>query len=169
MSRGNIVVLAAGIIAVGICAALPFQHPVVSQRQPAESADDMDELRWRGFDETMPAHTPPDRPPMVAISDDEPLSSDALHAAPPAVTRPATLPATAPSPPPQLPNAYPERASEPQSPLRHRIVDGDNLESLAEKYLGSADRHMELYDANRDVLPSPDLLPIGVEIAIPSP
>lgn len=49
----------------------------------------------------------------------------------------------------------------------HRIVDGDTLRTLAERYLGSADRCLEIYDANRDVLPSPELLPIGVELKIP--
>jgi len=54
-----------------------------------------------------------------------------------------------------------------RSDVRHRIVDGDTLTALAEKYLGGGDRRLEIYDANRDVLPSPDLLPIGIEIAIP--
>ena len=51
----------------------------------------------------------------------------------------------------------------------HRIVDGDSLDRLAERYLGSADRRLEIYEANRDVLPSPELLPIGVELKIPAP
>jgi nucleoid-associated protein YgaU len=50
----------------------------------------------------------------------------------------------------------------------HRIVDGDTLEALAERYLGSTDRSLEIYEANRDVLPSPGLLPIGAELRIPS-
>jgi len=49
----------------------------------------------------------------------------------------------------------------------HRIVDGDSLENLAQRYLGSADRAMEIYEANRDVLPSPQVLPIGAELTIP--
>ena len=51
--------------------------------------------------------------------------------------------------------------------IRHRITDGDTLPSLAERYLGSADRHREIYEANRDLLKSPDLLPIGIEVKIP--
>ena len=49
----------------------------------------------------------------------------------------------------------------------HKIADGDTLEILAERYLGSADRYAEIYEANRDVLPSSVLLPIGVQLKIP--
>jgi phage tail protein X len=47
------------------------------------------------------------------------------------------------------------------------VVDGDKLPALAKRYLGSADRFREIYEANRAVLNSPDLLPIGVELVIP--
>jgi nucleoid-associated protein YgaU len=49
----------------------------------------------------------------------------------------------------------------------HRIVDGDTLEGLAQRYLGSADRAREIFEANRDVLADPKLLPIGAELKIP--
>lgn len=49
----------------------------------------------------------------------------------------------------------------------HRIVDGDTLESLAVRYLGSADRANELFEANRDILTNPKLLPIDAELKIP--
>lgn len=50
----------------------------------------------------------------------------------------------------------------------HRIVDGDTLRALAERYLGSAERAEEIYQANRHLLPSPEVLPIGVELHIPA-
>jgi nucleoid-associated protein YgaU len=50
----------------------------------------------------------------------------------------------------------------------HRIIDGDTLQKLAQRYLGRADRYLELYAYNRDVLTDPDVLPIGVGIRIPS-
>jgi nucleoid-associated protein YgaU len=53
--------------------------------------------------------------------------------------------------------------------VRHRVVDGDSLASLAEKYLGSRLRYMEIFNANRHVLASPDLLPIGIELLMPTP
>lgn len=52
-------------------------------------------------------------------------------------------------------------------PMQHKISDGDTLSKLAQRYLGSADRYLEIYTLNRDVLSSPDLLPIGTTIKIP--
>jgi nucleoid-associated protein YgaU len=49
----------------------------------------------------------------------------------------------------------------------HKVADGDTLQTLAEQYLGSADRFSEIYEANRDLLSSPEILPIGVELQIP--
>lgn len=54
-------------------------------------------------------------------------------------------------------------------PQTHAIQSGDTLSSLAEKYLGSQKRFQEIFDANRDLLTSPDRLPEGVVITIPSP
>lgn len=51
----------------------------------------------------------------------------------------------------------------------HKIVDGDTLGALAERYLGSAARCLDIFEANRDRLSSPELLPIGVELRIPPP
>jgi nucleoid-associated protein YgaU len=53
-------------------------------------------------------------------------------------------------------------------PRTRVVVDGDSLRSLAQRYLGSSDRYMEIYEANRDVLASPDLLRIGMRLRIPS-
>ena len=48
----------------------------------------------------------------------------------------------------------------------HKVVDRDTLPALAARYLGSPERADEIYQANRDVLHSPELLPIGVELKI---
>lgn len=53
-------------------------------------------------------------------------------------------------------------------PRTHIVTDGDTLAGLAEEYLGDPQRAEEIYEANRPSLPDPDLLPIGVEIVIPS-
>jgi hypothetical protein len=58
--------------------------------------------------------------------------------------------------------------SEAGDPRTHRIVDGDTLSKLASHYLGRADRFLEIFELNRDVLASPDLLPIGSTLKIPS-
>ena len=49
----------------------------------------------------------------------------------------------------------------------HTVVDGDTLTRLAVRYLGRADGFQEIYELNRDVLRSPDLLPIGARLKIP--
>lgn len=56
-----------------------------------------------------------------------------------------------------------------QVPQTHRIVDGDTLPRLAESYFQDAGRADEIFQLNRDRLPSFDLLPIGVEINLPTP
>lgn len=48
----------------------------------------------------------------------------------------------------------------------HRVSDGDTLASLADKYLKAPGRAAEIYEANRDVLPGPDILPIGAKLKI---
>lgn len=51
--------------------------------------------------------------------------------------------------------------------IRHRVADGDTLTRLAVRYLGRADAYHEIFELNRDVLASPDLLPIGAILRIP--
>jgi nucleoid-associated protein YgaU len=59
--------------------------------------------------------------------------------------------------------------TEPAAVTLHKIRDGDSLPLIAERYLGDAGRAEEIYQTNRDVLASPDLLPIGVELRIFTP
>jgi nucleoid-associated protein YgaU len=91
-----------------------------------------------------------------------------------------------PQSPPNLPSRYPSTASSnsarwgmpmemmptvarpADAPPVHKIVDGDTLGDIAARYLGSASRAMEIFQANRDVLTDPELLPIGVELKIPA-
>jgi len=49
----------------------------------------------------------------------------------------------------------------------HTVVDGDSLKGLAAQYLGSDRRWPEIYQANRELLSSPDVLPIGATLRIP--
>jgi nucleoid-associated protein YgaU len=106
----------------------------------------------------------------------------AAPAEPRRVSPTIVTPADQPAAPPDLPKTYPggqatgtrwgasmgemlpEAAS---APPTHRIIDGDSLALLAERYLGSASRAMEIYEANRNVLAQPEILPIGIELKIP--
>ncbi|WP_207397429.1 LysM peptidoglycan-binding domain-containing protein [Bremerella alba] len=50
----------------------------------------------------------------------------------------------------------------------HRVRDGDSLESIAEKYLGDPLLADAVFRANRSQLDTPELLPIGITLMIPS-
>jgi nucleoid-associated protein YgaU len=51
--------------------------------------------------------------------------------------------------------------------ITHEVVAGDNLSRLAMQYLGSHAKYLTLYEANRDVLASPDDLSLGMKLKIP--
>jgi nucleoid-associated protein YgaU len=53
-------------------------------------------------------------------------------------------------------------------PRTHWITDGDTLQELAFRFLGDRNRWREIREANRDVLTTDDILPIGKEIRIPA-
>jgi nucleoid-associated protein YgaU len=66
---------------------------------------------------------------------------------------------------PQLARNYPP-AEQPKL-VEHRVIDGDTLPALAQRYLGDASRAVEIFEANRDVLADPELLPIGAILKMP--
>ena len=49
----------------------------------------------------------------------------------------------------------------------HKVAEGDTLALLAERYLGSAARAVEIFELNRGALSAPDALPLGEELKIP--
>lgn len=51
----------------------------------------------------------------------------------------------------------------------HRIVNGDTLENLAMQYYGDTQKAILIFDSNRSVLLNPAILPLGVDLKIPSP
>lgn len=61
----------------------------------------------------------------------------------------------------------PKEFSRPAPARQHRIVDGDTLERLAERYWGDASRAAEIFEANRTILDDPQILPLGKVIRIP--
>ena len=50
----------------------------------------------------------------------------------------------------------------------HIVAAGETFNSLAAQYLGSANRWQELWRANRDKAPNPDVLKPGTVIVIPT-
>ena len=73
---------------------------------------------------------------------------------------PAELPAAEPAPPADPP-------VEPPGPRTYVIAPGDTLTGIAERELGSHRRFREIFEANRDVLVSPDAIRVGMELRLP--
>ncbi len=167
---------AAAVMVIGLGLALFFRRPSAEADLPIAVQGDPLVLRKQ-----------PD-PRTFSASESSPASSQP-HSSPATPPQPRRLsptivtPADQPAPPPELPKSYPD-GSQPAStrwgtslremlpetaaaPPTHKIIDGDSLALLAERYLGSASRAMEIYEANRNVLTQPEILPIGAELKIP--
>ena len=71
-------------------------------------------------------------------------------------------------PPPAVSAPEPNRIAKGKTTsLRHTVAEGDTLFSLAERYYGDRGRSTEIYQANRQVLRTPEELPPGTELLIP--
>ncbi len=168
------------VLLIGVTAALLFRHESPPAAQRGAPPDDRLLLREGAYP---PAQI--DRSGRRTDAYGRPLPATAVAVRPPTVLTPG-----GPSqPPPELAKDYPHFGIEarphwgtsiglgpspgtglPQAePQIHRVVDGDTLQTLAEQYLGSPDRATEIYEANRDRLISPTILPIGVRLKIPPP
>jgi len=172
-------ILAVGVLLGGVAIALLFRRPSSPADPPAPGVSERLVLRKQGAPSSEAAPglaapgTPRDRPARPAET---------------AKKTPAVLTPADPGPsPPSLARTYPRphpiessrrepssgpappRAGTPQTTVwTHRIADGDTLQGLAQRYLGRAGRAGEIYEANRDVLSRPDILPIGAELKIHS-
>jgi hypothetical protein len=72
-------------------------------------------------------------------------------------------------PEPSTPATSPATSSAEGSDARiHTVRDGDTLRKLAERYLGDSSRFLEIYEINRQLLRSPEVLPIGARLSIPA-
>ncbi|MFO1371500.1 MAG: peptidoglycan-binding protein LysM [Candidatus Competibacteraceae bacterium] len=49
----------------------------------------------------------------------------------------------------------------------YTIQSGDNLSSIAKKFLGSASAYQKIFEANREVIKDPDKIYVGQKIRIP--
>ena len=170
----------AGLLVAGVALAWPFRRDWQGAPRAAKAAAVID-VPLRGADITVDSGPPGEASPAaIADHDDEPT---------PYVTRRPDIESLAA--PPMLPQDFgladatwqqstPTSIQRNWQPARlklstnvprlrrHRLTDGDSLERLAERYLGNAARATEIFEANRDVLAAPDLLPLGRIIRIPS-
>jgi nucleoid-associated protein YgaU len=187
IDTGVRIAAASTVLLGGILLALLFRHQSPSTGPPPPETGDRLVLRKR----IEPQHASEAASRRGAARDQRATSGSAASAASgrePTLLKPTTLKPMSPGePPPVLARDYPGNAvpegedetaspgrrpagihAEARSPRVHKVADGDTLRALADRYLGSADRFGELYEANRDLLPSPEILPIGVELKIPA-
>jgi nucleoid-associated protein YgaU len=166
--------LAACVLLVGLSAATLLKSNKPRMPPPERAAE---QLLIRSRVPLPPAAL---RPRRAGRTGCQPVPEDPSPA-PAVAERPATVvtPSQRREAPPPLTQEYPatDRSVSSSSgekddanlpgPRTHKIVDGDTLPLLAQRYLGSAARAREIYEANRDVLLDPELLPIGAELKIP--
>lgn len=69
--------------------------------------------------------------------------------------------------PSSAPSRVPTAPTRPGAPRTHVVAKGDTLFSLAQKYYGDRSRWRDIYNANRDVMPTENSLRLGAEIKIP--
>jgi phage tail protein X len=177
MDQGVRVVLSMGIVTGGMVLALLFRHP--SPPPNAPTADPCGPLVLRGRMAT-PSAELSDLPSVRVGVKRPPVDTSPTSLVPARASLDAT------EPPPLLARSYPESPetatsrwgtsmafglagaeTEALHERTHKIVDGDTLAKLAQRFLGSADRAREIYEANKYLLPGPEILPIGVELTIP--
>jgi nucleoid-associated protein YgaU len=97
------------------------------------------------------ASSPPNAPSTTTVSYDQPVA-------------PAFNQVLITAPPWPAPSMLQD---DEHGPRKHIVMDGDSLEKLAGRYLDDPKRAAEIFEANRERLTSPDLLPIGAELVIP--
>jgi nucleoid-associated protein YgaU len=178
---------AAGVVCAGLLAALPFRQTQPRPMMPPATRAPLD-LPLRREDIVLFASPQAEISPAAnlqailsarvnrpAVEATQPVKRtfELMNLAPPPPLPIAFQPAAASDPPPagdwrpvsrEPPRVVPIHREQPRP---YRLRDGDTLENIAERYLGGAARAGEIFEANREVLARPDLLPVGKTILIP--
>jgi len=68
---------------------------------------------------------------------------------------------------PQSAGAGGQQTAKTESSKTYVVEEGDTLTSIARRFYGKGTKWTVIYEANRDVLSSPDRLPVGVRLRIP--
>ena len=171
----------AGVLGAGVLAAWPFrQHALPAPSPPASVPLD---LTLRQAEVTLAGSPPGDDSPATGLD----LADRHGNLKP---VQPAAYSVARPNledlgPPPELPINFapaalgappadfvprprgPSWSSKQMQPRSYTLRDGDTLEELSERWLGTRTRAGEIFEANRALLTAPDLLPVGVTIVIP--
>ena len=171
--------LALGVLLFGLCAALPFRLPPPISPKPAPAVVPMS-LTLRRPDAPLELAPRIEVSPAVGLE----TANFAANSSSSQILDRATQNSDLANlvPPPALPVSFqptnsepprdwkPEPLAKPAPPARprpYRLRDGDTLEKIAERLLGDRSRAAEIFEANRNVISQPDLLPVGVTIMLP--
>ena len=185
MNRDLRVGLSLSLLVLGVAGAFCFRVDPVALDAPAEAADEIADEVSDGADAHPgpPAAGPPPEP--VKIADADPAETKKAvrvsrkKRAKPAGPPPPPVPRIGPppvavvsaEPPPTAPallKPEPEPAPEPAAgPRFYTIKPGDTLSGVAERELGSHRKYHAIFEANRDVLASPDALRVGMTLRLP--
>lgn len=170
-------VTAVAVLGVGLAIAMLFRRETPLAEEPVvEKIDDALVLRGSGGAGSphTPATVPQDSPALKPKEQGSALSVPSRGDVVPAL-------------PPDLPKHYgtaeekddllhgdedfpsgAEREPPHETAFRkHKVIDGDTLARIAERYLGDASRQGEILALNRETIRTPELLPIGVTLKIP--
>jgi nucleoid-associated protein YgaU len=182
--RTSPIIVALGILLLGLCAALPFRQPPRPPAPPRERPLPLS-LTIRRPD------SPLELAPRIDVSPAVGLEARGLEAREQGTgdRGQEAIPVAPPDlanlvPPPALPVSFQPSASGPQPndwrpdvlanaprprvpPRPYRLRDGDTLEKIAERLLGDPYRAIEIFAMNPGVLERPDLLPVGATIMLP--
>ena len=175
-------ILGITVISVGVCAALPFRNEPASAPLDKDKAVDFPAAGSSRNELTLQLAMPPSpnedpatvREPAPTIAMTQPVPKpqevrrDELQAPPSIASAFQPLMATIPAATFPVSTAEVIPAIRRDQPIqRHRIVDGDTLPALAERYLGDRDQWRSIWEANGGLLADPNLLPIGEVLLIP--
>jgi len=181
--RASRLLLAVGIVLVGLCAAWPFRRhdrPVnLVRERPAPLS-----LTLRQPDAPLELAPRIDVSPAVGLADGSSGYGRRETEPPPRALNPASTDLSDLALPPGLPVSFPAgtaspecsgwrpkpvvRVPAPKAQRRpYRLRDGDSLEKIADRLLGNVQRAGEIFELNRGLLTRPDLLPVGVTIMLP--
>ena len=178
-----------GILVAGCCAAMPFQRRAIDgaahHQEPSVPFTTEPQLQLAGeTSRAAPGGSPargisdlnriqPPQPPVPVTVSRHPDPVQPVPSIedryPPGAGNPRLPPAALPGQPPEALATGQAALSGAGGDSYHRIQDGDTLRILAERYLGDAGQEKAIYDLNRSILDSPDLLPLGQWLRIPGP
>lgn len=168
--------LALSILLGGFLAAVALRPESSAPRAEAPSFSELAALRSRRYSERHVTGIAGKSVHPAASSQAADPGTDRIPTVLAPLDNPPQVPAIAPKYPGDgapnstvwgMPLIAPREKQAPRGSRTHKIEDGDTLPALAARYLGSADRAIEIFQANRDILSDPQLLPIGGELKIP--